>query len=286
VIDKSTDPPIIATSTTIYRLLLFAYPVRFQHEYGPQMVQVFRDCCLRAVRQGGGIGVIELWVITLFDLARSVIEEHTHKETGMTNSNFVRLAGWALIGGAAALVIGTVSLAVASLPVGRAPVWGVSVVVTHFLSMPLLMVGLLGVRNRYGQAIGGFGRNILLLGVILAPLLTVGGLFGLGDPAGTLAVLFVIGLAMLLACLALFGIVALQRKPLPRWNAAPLIAGVGYPILVAAYVATFISTGDQEGSLGNWAVALSILCIIQGIALAALGYTLKSDVPAGTVLPA
>jgi hypothetical protein len=279
MIRKATDEPIVALSTAVYHLLLFAYPARFQYEYGPQMTQVFRDCSLRAVRQSGAIGMIELWVITLFDLARSVIEEHTQKEPGMTNSNFVRLAGWALIGGAAALVIGTVSLAVASLAVGRAPFWGASVVLTHFLSMPLLMVGLLGLRNRYGQAVGGFGANILLLGVLLAPLLTVGGLFGLGDPAGSLAVLFIIALAMLLACLALFGIVALQRKPLPRWNAAPLVAGVGYPILVAAYVATFISTGDPEGSLGNWAVALSILCIVQGIALAALGYILTSDLP-------
>ena len=47
MIDKSADASVIAMTIAVYRLLLFAYPARFQREYGPQMVQVFRgdgDC--------------------------------------------------------------------------------------------------------------------------------------------------------------------------------------------------------------------------------------------------
>jgi len=73
----------------------------------------------------------------------------------------------------------------------------------------------------------------------------------------------------------------LYKKPLPRWNVAPLIAGVWYPILTLAYVISSMRTGDWDGGSGTpqWVGVVSIaLCTIQGIALAALGYILKSDV--------
>jgi hypothetical protein len=83
MIYKSTDRPVVAFSSHVYRLLLLAYPIRFQQEYGLQMAQVFRDCCLRTIRQGGTSGMLKLWVITLLDLAQSVVTEHMQKETQM-----------------------------------------------------------------------------------------------------------------------------------------------------------------------------------------------------------
>ena len=82
------------------------------------------------------------------------------------------------------------------------------------------------------------------------------------------------GHAVLLACLALFGFVALYKKPLLRWNGVPLIAGLWAPILFGFYSIT--------GYTLNWEVPMgvevAILFGIQGILLATLGYILKSDV--------
>ena len=195
----------------------------------------------------------------------------------------IQMAGGALIWGAVAFVIGILLLAI-----GGSNLWGISVVLTHVLSMPLLVVGLLAVRNRYGEKIGGLGKNILLMGSILGPFITFIGLFGLTYSLQPLGILFIIGPAVLLACLALFGVVALFKKPLPRWNIAPLIGGIWYPILTFAYIITSLNTGDWDGGsdIGILGVVLAILCIIQGIALAALGYILKSDAPQEIAAPA
>ena len=195
----------------------------------------------------------------------------------------IEMAGGALMWGALAFVIGILVLLI------EGPnLWGISVVLTHLLSMPLLVVGLLGVRTRYGDKVGGVGKNILWMGAILGPLITFMGLFGISYSPRLLGILFIIGPAVLLACLALFGFVALYKKPLPRWNVVPLIAGVWYPILTLAYIITSMNTGAWEGGsdIGILGVVSTILCIIQGIALAVLGYILKSDAPEETAAPA
>lgn len=151
----------------------------------------------------------------------------------------IQMAGGALIWGAVAFVIG-----ILLLTVGGAALWGISVVLTHLLSMPLLVVGLLGVRNRYGDKVGEVGKNILWIGTILGPLITFIGLFGITYWPQPLGILFIIGPGVLFACLTLFGVVALFKKPLPRWNAAPLIGGLWYPILSLAYI--YRSTGFRE----------------------------------------
>jgi hypothetical protein len=135
------------------------------------------------------------------------------------------------------------------------------------------------VRNRYGEKVGGFGKNILLMGVILGPLTNLT-LF-LGNTLSSWIVAFS-GHAVLLACLALFGIVALYKRPLPRWNAVPVIAGIWYPIILVFYSITR-NTLDWEVPIS---VNVAILFGIQGIALAALGYILRSDTPEEPAVPA
>ena len=41
-----------AISERVYGWLLKAYPVEFRREYGPQMLQFFRDCCREEKRSG------------------------------------------------------------------------------------------------------------------------------------------------------------------------------------------------------------------------------------------
>jgi len=55
-------------SERFYSALLFLYPVEFRVRYGPEMVQLFRDCCREEE-------LFALWLRTLKDLALSVPRE-------------------------------------------------------------------------------------------------------------------------------------------------------------------------------------------------------------------
>jgi hypothetical protein len=277
---KPSNISQVMFSVRMYQLLLHAYPAKFRQDYGPHMAQVFQDCCLRMVRQGGANGMARLWVVTLLDLAQSVISEHAHKEIEMKKEmkpEDIRMAGWALIMGAVTFAIGMLSQLI-----GGPDFWTIGTALVILLSLPLLVIGLLGVRSRYGDNVGGFGRNILLAGAILGPLTClitfVGGVTQLvREDLGW--ILLYVGLAVLLACLALFGIVALYKRPLPRWNVVPVIAGVWYPILIFYWFVPLVSPGAWEGRLNIPDSVSIILLTIQSIALAALGYILRSDVP-------
>jgi hypothetical protein len=90
---KSNDPSPVSLSLSLYSMLLATYPSRFRHEYGPHMVQVFRDCCLRSYRLHGLPGMLNLWIHTLLDYFKSVVEEYMQKGIHMSKSTFIRLSG-------------------------------------------------------------------------------------------------------------------------------------------------------------------------------------------------
>jgi hypothetical protein len=73
---NSNDPSAISFSTSLYGLLLATYPSGFRHEYGPYMAQVFRDSTLRSYRLDGLPGLLDLWIHTIIDYFKSVVEEH------------------------------------------------------------------------------------------------------------------------------------------------------------------------------------------------------------------
>jgi hypothetical protein len=290
MISKPLNNSIITVSVKIYQTLLLSYPIKFRQEYGSDMLQVFQDCCLRALRQGGTNGMLKLWVVTFFDLVQSVISEHAQKEIEMKKEmkpEDIRMAGWALIWGAVIFVISLLLLMIGDVS-RDGTFWGLSALLIVFLSPPLLVVGLFGLRNRYGDKVGWFGKNILLLGAILGSLTTfigfVGslGLFKNGDIGWHL---IYIGPGVLFTGLALFGFVALYKRPLPRWNVALVIAGLWYPIVVLAHIIIGMRNGDWLHGGSSYTMA-PVLHIIQGIALVAVGNILKSDVPEETVAPA
>lgn len=68
-------------SERIYRWLLYAYPAAFREEYGADMAQVFRDCCREAVEQGGNVAVVQLWLLTGWDLVITVLSQHLARRT-------------------------------------------------------------------------------------------------------------------------------------------------------------------------------------------------------------
>ena len=276
MISKPIENPIVAISVKIYRALLVAYPTKFQQEYGSQMMQVFRDCCLRAFRQSGTNGILKLWALTLFDFVQSLIEEHLQKETFMTRSNFIRLSGWSLILGAATFFLFILVAFLASIDNPYGPIspfteigWMVSTLATPFL----LGVGLLGLRTRYGDEVGSFGKNILLLGAIAGPVFNIIGITvpQIGDWGWLLSFT---GNAVLLACLSIFGIAVLSVKPLPRWNSLPLTAGVWFPIIVILMYILEAMGLSQDLLAGPAFIVIPLQCVL----LALLGYMLQGDV--------
>ena len=277
MIGQSAKVPIVAVSVKVYQILLNAYPTKFRQEFGQDMVQVFQDCCLRTFRQSGSNGMARLWAMTIFDLVQSVISEHAQKELEMKREmkpDDIRRAGWALIWAAVSFVFS--ALIFIMLKGGG----GFATLLFVFVSLPLLVYGILGLRQRYGEKVGGFGKNILLLGAILGSLISLVGFFLF--QTGVLWFIPFIGPATLFTSLTLYGVTAFITRPMPNWNILPIFAGLFYPAILFYEIGASYVTGYWESSHGLSNSLMITLLAVQSIALAALGYTLKSNMPEET----
>ncbi|WKZ41000.1 MAG: hypothetical protein QY328_02980 [Anaerolineales bacterium] len=254
---KTAEDPSVVVSVKFYQVLLKVYPDRFQREYGPDMVQVFRDCCLQAIRQGGIHGLARLWGVTFLDIIQSAISEHLQKEVQVNKglkSEDTYLAGIGVMLTGIVFPIMSKFNANVILPI-------------VFFCLPLLAVGLLEMRKRYGEKVGWFGRSILLLGAVAGPAISLMGFGSLYFYGERMIAAFLFGMVVTLTCLGLFGIVALFTKPLPRWNFLPLIAGFVFPVSFITSAFSIMPAQSLDIPLG----------ILQGVALVALGYILKND---------
>jgi hypothetical protein len=68
--------PVPSKGERLYRLLLFVYPPGYRREYGPLMVQAYRDLCRDSYRRRGVVGLVPLWVRLFADLATSAVTQH------------------------------------------------------------------------------------------------------------------------------------------------------------------------------------------------------------------
>lgn len=259
----------VAFSVSVYRFLLAAYPKEFRQEYGEDMLQVFRDCGLRAYRQDRVYGVFRLWAVTLLDLAISVIEEHLQKETKLMNKNtLIRLSGLALV----LAGIGFFSIFLGWYLSENYPLMHIdktfymdfAYVYGLMISPFLLSIGMLGLRANYRKTLSSPEDAILLFGAISGPVLSLISI--LGDDS--LWMFIVYGPAISMLCLAVFGVMAVGSKPLPRWNALPILAGFFLPILVMAHLIF-----EAE----NYEFYTFAALIIQDLALIGLGILLQGD---------
>jgi hypothetical protein len=280
MIGKPMDILLVSLSVRIYRLLLVAYPAKFKREYGPHMLQVFGDYCTHVFHQNGTRGMIRLWAVTLFDLFQSLIEEHLQKETFMTKSKFIRLGGWSLMLGAVSFFLFIISTQMDSSSYGPLwrfrPFYKAGIEIGIWLIPILLAVGMLGLRVRYGEETGNLGKNLLLIGAIAGPVITLLGFIG-GEVEGAWILLFA-GTATLFACLAIWGILTLKAKPLFRWNGLPIIAGLWFPMLLSS--ALFAEANGVSGELIQNIATVTIP--LQCIALFVLGHMLQADAPEET----
>jgi hypothetical protein len=92
----------------VYEKLLFAYPSDFRRTFGPQLVQVFRDCYRAETSEHGAFSVIPLWLHTLMDLISSAAKEHSESENKFMSNlkrDLVAIVGAVLIIAAALLLL-------------------------------------------------------------------------------------------------------------------------------------------------------------------------------------
>ena len=79
----------LPASQRFYALMLKAYPAQFRREYGPHMVQVFRDCNRAAESHKSPLGLVQFWLNILIDLVKTAPKEHVEnlrKEKSVINN--------------------------------------------------------------------------------------------------------------------------------------------------------------------------------------------------------
>lgn len=222
---------------------------------------------------------MKLWLVTLIDFVQSVVSEHLQKETEMKKEmkpEDIRNAGNGLMLGAAGFA-GVILLGYLGDAI-NIDFWMLPSVVVPFVCMPLFLLGMLGIGKRYGERVGRLAKNILIFAAVLGTIISLSGTVLMG--VGEFWLLIFTGPAILLIGLTLFGVVALYKKPLPRWNILPLLAGGLYPIFFFSQSQlSILVTGERYVETVNSISTTLVFLILQFGALFMLGYILKSDVP-------
>ena len=286
----TSDPQLVTLSAVVYKLLLIFYPTRFRQEYGPHMAQVFRDSCLKTYCQSGMSGFVLLWALTLFDWFKTVIEEQTQRGTEMTRTKFIRLRGWALMLAAIFLIAGFGiggGEKYYSDPLGGSDgFYEYSQLILIPTSMLLFTIGIIGLRLRYGAATGRLGSSSLVFAAIAGGLsfLVAIPLFALMKDfpwMGGWWYVWMYSWMVKLVSLSLFGIAALRTKPLPRWNALPLLTGVWFALVFIIGTIVEEMGGNADALLNDYMAFVAMLFMIVGSMV--LGYFLQKDLPSKSV---
>jgi hypothetical protein len=297
-------PWAVRYSVWVYQRLLIAYPQPFRHVYRAQMVQVFRDCCREATTTDGKAGLLRYWLIAFGDLIVSALAERRREELHMTRTLWIRIGSLsAIIGGGIATIFAGLSLTSAvaqlldensSLGLALFPVhivsWGASALVLLYV---LALVGLQVRGASRTGVVGWISITLAILGMVISGLgsgLTSVFLYSQAgscysplncnfyDPNGYLMMGYMVellGSIIFTVGIVVYGIVALRRRILPRYNWLPLIVGI-IPLLTlaASVIAMLVSGGSDYAGTQKVAImldvptlALAILWVWLGIAL-------------------
>ncbi len=265
---------VLSFSDNLYRRFLRAYPAEYRQGFSEDMAQVFRDLCREIYEREGLLRFLELWLTTLFDLLNTAIEERSREVMKMTKEKFVRLSGWALMLAGATFMLGFAiggqETSFSDPLGGRDAFIEYSQLVLIPLAMASFTVGMLGMRSRYGDQVGRFGRLSLLVGAVGGAIGFVGAL-GLGlklDGDGWWGT-WLLGMMLVLVGLLLFGIAALRKRPLPRWNALPLITGSLF--LLIPIMETITGSDDLSGPI------LTTIFLLIAAGFVTLGFVVQGD---------
>jgi hypothetical protein len=271
---STAAPATIDLSVRIYTWFLAAYPARFRTEYGLHMAQAFRDLCRRDFQRGGFAGMLTLWARTSLDLARTTVEEHIERGLDMNREKFVRWSGWALMAGAVLFAAGMIIGSFDSYdmdPIGGVDAfYEISQAVGLALGQVLFVIGLFGLRAGYAGRSGSLGAGLLLLAVI-GSVASLAGLLAMSSFEDGWLVWMGGYLTMTLA-LTIFGIVAVRRRVFSRWNFAPILAGVGIPLLFGIGI---VGVSSVSGQAPEWGAFLAV--VLTSVGLILTGYRMQAE---------
>lgn len=195
----------------------------------------------------------------------------------MNKSDFIKLSGWALILGGIAFSPFIVTSMLESTPL-RLPFSLSGIAISGFFLSPILLaVGMLGLRARYGNAVGSSGKGILLLGALAGILVVLPVVVGNNIDSDASWGVFVIGTTTLFISMLIFGVQALIRKPLSRMNWLPMVAGLWFPMIslpgiLGVHIPMLGATPNLVFSLFTAAGML-----VTTVALVMLGYILQAE---------
>ena len=69
-------------SERVYNALLSLYPLRFRMRFGPEMSQLFHDCCHEALKKGQISVLAAFWMQAVKDLTLSILRERRRELMG------------------------------------------------------------------------------------------------------------------------------------------------------------------------------------------------------------
>jgi hypothetical protein len=245
------------------------------------MLQVFRDCCRRALSENGLAGLLVLWGRMILDAVQSAIEEHSQRGVEMNREKFVKLSGWALALGGIGFVLGLLASSLPEIFNSYSPrSWIIDPDIfaarylLYIMGSILISVGYIGLFLRYGEKVGLMGRFWLALGMLSGIIAAVGGIGLSITDSNPWWSLFFFGTIAQFLSLAFFGMVNLGRRALPRWNILPVLSGLWLPLLaIASIIVERVSGRFVEMPVIAVLVALGLTLV----GLFGLGYLLQSD---------
>lgn len=224
----------IVLSERVYRALLVLYPVDYRREYGPLMVQLFRDVSLDKYHRRGMAGVVLWWCKTLLDLILSVIEQRRRDRSTMSKATFVQFTGIMLIVGG----ICSTAAAFSQFFPGDNSYHDIYQALFWLFAPGSFLVGLgcIGLGLGYGQALGTVGRWALYFSGASALVMAAG--IVASSIENTLWVIWTYSSVVHIAALVVFGLVHLRRPALPIFRALPLQIAAGWLVLLTGVLRT------------------------------------------------
>ncbi len=256
-------PSLIATSERIYTALLILYPTSYRRDYGPQMVQVFRDMSRDMYARQGVAGIARWWCATLLDLVRTTVEQWGKVRFAMSRTLLMQLTGILLIVGGACAALASIS----QLQPGSHYTYRDLYQLSMWMIMPtylLLGSASFGLALRYGTPVGQIGRLALivmgigglLMAVVFVPAMLVDSLW----------MVMMAGLLTHTIGTLLFGCLHLWKPVLPVFRWLPLLAGAAPLLMFFGILRTSAGNGADLGTFA-YLVIFGAVWIVIGLSV-------------------